>query len=447
VGSDSGEVADDRDRSLRERGQRALQALQHSLRASKDGGGQRLGAGVAAGRTVVRLPADGHGGKGAGAGDGAEDEGGDCAPRVALPALVARAAAHRRGVAVAGERGRSIRPGEKRERSPVQEQRVEILGGRSRRKVELRPLSRAELARQKKQLIAEAVEPITLRQYESQIQHYRDFCRKRGHFLYPASLEVVEDCTVSLMFSGYPTVAVNMWSAIAYYQQSAGFERPAKSAALKALHLKATKLAALGANKPRDIIPLECVRRFCGMKESETPRGIAAAALVTTGIRALLRCSELQRLKVEHITERDGMLLIDMGVRKNHKQRAAGIYLDPSKTGSLTCPVYWMKRHLAQRRADGAKGKDYVFPAARGGKASPAVISSLLDMVVRGAPECRDLNISTHSLRISGAVFLMMAGFSATEIQIMGDWKSDVYLRYLRTLGLAVKQASTGMGL
>ena len=67
-------------------------------------------------------------------------------------------------------------------------------------------------------------------------------------------------------------------------------------------------------------------------------------------------------------------------------------YLDPSKTGSLTCPVYWMKRHLAQRRADGAKGGDYVFPAARGGKASPAVISSLLDMVVRGAPECRDLN-------------------------------------------------------
>jgi site-specific recombinase XerD len=303
------------------------------------------------------------------------------------------------------------------------------------------------LAQQKKRLIAEAVEPITLRQYESQIQHYRDFCRKRGHFLYPASLEVVEDCTVSLMFSGYPTVAVNMWSAIAYFQQSAGFERPVKSAALKALHLKATKLAALGANKPRDIIPLVCVRRFCGTEESETPRGIAAAALVTTGIRALLRCSELQRLKVEHITERDGMLLIDMGVRKNHNQRAAGIYLDPSKTGSLTCPVYWMKRHLAQRRAEGAKGGDYVFPAARGGKASPAVISSLLDMVVRGAPECRNLNISTHSLRISGAVFLMMAGFSATEIQIMGDWKSDVYLRYLRTLGLAVKQASTGMGL
>ena len=179
-----------------------------------------------------------------------------------------------------------------------------------------------------------------------------------------------------------------MWSAIAYFQQSAGFERPVKSAALKALHLKATKLAALGANKPRDIIPLECVRRFCGMKESETPRGIAAAALVTTGIRALLRCSELQRLKVEHITERDGMLLIDESQATGSRNLPR-----PVKNWQLDVPSALDEETFGtERRADGAKGGDYVFPAARGGKASPAVISSLLDMVVRGAPECRDLN-------------------------------------------------------
>jgi hypothetical protein len=59
--------------------------------------------------------------------------------------------------------------------------------------------------------------------------------------LYPAALEVVEDCMVSLMFSDIRR-AVNVWSAIAYFQQNAGFDRPVKSAALKALHLKATKL-------------------------------------------------------------------------------------------------------------------------------------------------------------------------------------------------------------
>lgn len=165
------------------------------------------------------------------------------------------------------------------------------------------------------------------------------------------------------MFSGYPTVAVNMWSAIAYFQQSAGFERPVKSAALKALHLKATKLAALGANKPRDIIPLECVRRFCGMKESETPRGIAAAALVTTGIRALLRCSELQRLKVEHITERDGMLLIDESQATGSRNLPRPVKnwqldvpsaLDEETFGTETCR--WCKRR-GLCFSGGARGK------------------------------------------------------------------------------------------
>ena len=100
---------------------------------------------------------------------------------------------------------------------------------------------------------------------------------------------------------------------------------------------------------------------------AKTPQGIAAAALVTTGIRALLRCAEVQKLKLEHITEQDGMLVIDMGVRKNHKQRAAAIDVDRSQNGNLTCPVFWMKKHLAQRRAEGARGDDFVFPALRVG--------------------------------------------------------------------------------
>ena len=447
MGGDSPDVAGDRDRSLRERGERALQALQLALRTPENRRGKRSRAGMAERRAVVRVPTDGDGEQGADAGDGAEDESSDRATRVAISAMVARATANRSTVVSPGKSGGSIQQGTKRERSPVQEPRLDILGSRSRRRVDLKPLSQQELKEQKQKFVAEAIEPGTLRQYESQIAHYRDFCRRRGHYLYPASLDVVEDCTVSLMYSGFPSIAVNIWSAIAYFQQSLGFERPVKSAALKALHLKAAKLAALSAKKPRDTIPLVCIQRFCRSEVAKTPQGIAAAALVTTGIRALLRCAEVQKLKLEHITEQDGMLVIDMGVRKNHKQRAAAIYLDRSENGNMTCPVFWMKKHLAQRRAQGASSDDFVFPALRGGKASPATISALLDMVVRGAPECKNLNISTHSMRISGAVFLMMAGFSATEIQIMGDWKSDIYLRYLRTLGLAVKRASTGMGL
>ncbi len=41
-------------------------------------------------------------------------------------------------------------------------------------------------AAHKKKFVAKAIEPATLRQYESQIAHYRDFGRKRGHFLIPS---------------------------------------------------------------------------------------------------------------------------------------------------------------------------------------------------------------------------------------------------------------------
>ena len=40
--------------------------------------------------------------------------------------------------------------------------------------------------------------------------------------------------------------------------------------------------------------------------------------------------------------------------------------------------------------------------------------------------------LSGHSLRIGGATQLMAAGFDATVIKLMGRWKSDCYMAYLR---------------
>jgi hypothetical protein len=41
---------------------------------------------------------------------------------------------------------------------------------------------------------------------------------------------------------------------------------------------------------------------------------------------------------------------------------------------------------------------------------------------------------------------MMAAGCTAAEIQVMGDWKTQVFLRYLRTFGLAAKELSKLMG-
>ena len=58
--------------------------------------------------------------------------------------------------------------------------------------------------------------------------------------------------------------------------------------------------------------------------------------------------------------------MLDMRIRKNHKQRAAPIFLDPSTSGTGTCPVAWLTRHLDNRRKQGATPEDDVFTAKRG---------------------------------------------------------------------------------
>ena len=104
-----------------------------------------------------------------------------------------------------------------------------------------------------------------------------------------------------------------------------------------------------------------------------------------------------------------------------------------------------MRRHLDFRLAQGAKPDDFVFTSKFGKIISYNTITEILQQVLKCGPYSH-LVVSSHSMRITGAVMMMMAGFDNLKIQIMGDWKSDIFLRYLRTIGIAAEQATTRMG-
>ena len=42
------------------------------------------------------------------------------------------------------------------------------------------------------------------------------------------------------------------------------------------------------------------------------------------------------------------------------------------------------------------------------------------------------MNLSGHSLRIGGATEALIGGMTELQIRVMGDGKSDAYMRYLR---------------
>jgi site-specific recombinase XerD len=316
------------------------------------------------------------------------------------------------------------------------------LGGRTQKPVITRP----EIKRLKKEYVDSALEQSTIASYSSLISQYENFCAMAMCVPWPASMEKIEDCSTWMMYSGIPSSVTNLWSAVKFFQSMNGFaELPPKSEVLKKLHVKAQKLAAASAKPLRDPLPIDAIVKFCNSKSSSDFKFVSDAALITVGCRALLRYNEIAKLRIKDVTMQGQLLKLDLGTRKNHKERAPPIFIEKSDNLTNSCPVLWMQRHLDILRMKGAKPDDFLFTSKMGKQISNADVGSIVKEVAR-VGNCGHLTLSSHSMRITGAVMMMMAGFDDLQIQLMGDWKSMIFLRYLRTIGIAARKATTRMG-
>jgi integrase len=299
----------------------------------------------------------------------------------------------------------------------------------------------------KKALIEEAIEPSTKAQYNSTKKNFETFCISQGKPAWPADLTVVEDYTAMLIYEGKPGAALNAWSGIKHVNCAVkGHKEILKSHDLKRLHTKAQKNLAKTGSKYRDPIPLELIRQFCNRNYNSSDEYTQmCCVLIVVGIRALLRGGELAALKWKHIKFQDGMMVIDLGVRKNKKLKAEPLWIDPSQHKE-TCPVRLMRR-WKQRQSSKKLGskEDHVFRSRHGKAITYDIIKEIIQKVT-GKNSFDKNNFKSHSLRITGAVLMMRAGKTPLEIQLMGNWKSDAFLRYLRTFVLAADGLTTQMG-
>ena len=58
---------------------------------------------------------------------------------------------------------------------------------------------------------------------------------------------------------------------------------------------------------------------------------------------------------------------------------------------------------------------------------------------------CNNIRINTHSFRIGGATALSVAGYSDSQIQIIGRWNSNCFVRYLRLSSNYVSESAQKM--
>ena len=289
--------------------------------------------------------------------------------------------------------------------------------------------------------------------YRTRLRHYVRFCRQMRFAALPFNIDVVELFVTSLSFSvstktikiylsgiqtmaklaGYRGVGLSDMPTLPYLIQGirriqgSRFRRPRRSP------MTFTHLRQL----------VGWVRRSHG--EHDSCMLVAATTLAFFG---LLRVSEYTSPTTSRYDPEWHLLVSDVTV--NAVRRLAYVRIKASKTdpfresaivrvgvsGSELCPVSALVRYLRVRRR--GVGPLFVFRDGRflTRRHMVSLIGSALGVGV---------NLNTHSFRIGGASALANAGVPAYQIQLIGRWKSDAFLEYIRLSDSYVSETAARM--
>jgi hypothetical protein len=157
-------------------------------------------------------------------------------------------------------------------------------------------------------------------------------------------------------------------------------------------------------------------------------------AMLLTAFFGLLRLSEY--------VGRYALLLSDISVSNSEvvlvfrnfkfKQDHLPVSLRLPAVGGEFCPVAVMSAYLVLRRAISGS-RDQLFVFASGLPVSSRFFVGWFRRCVRAAlPSDRAAKIRSHSLRIGGATDAMLRGLSELQVQHLGRWRSNAFLRYIR---------------
>ena len=289
--------------------------------------------------------------------------------------------------------------------------------------------------------------------YAYQWARFVEFMAAEGHRPLPAReedvllfLERLDELMVVLS-------AGNALAAITAYHLDAGMPSPVSALVRRAASGLARRAAArrLDEGEHRDRLPFE-VHFLWEWAEMPTEERLRRRSwqrdltLAVLGFRAMRRPGELGALKLRDVrfVSRD---VLEVTVRKSKtRQVGAPRRVAIDAVGGMLCPVRLVRDWIALRRGQGALEGDPLFLGDKGGTLSTAAISSVVKRMAEWAGAYPEW-YSGHSLRIGGATTAALGGLSTAQICAIGDWRSDAFLLYLRSIGAARAAASRKMGL
>ena len=146
-----------------------------------------------------------------------------------------------------------------------------------------------------------------------------NYCVTLGLTPWPPEPETIEGFMAWLIHSGRPRSLKGAYTAINYELSKRRLPSlgTKKSMVLKQLERTAEKEMVLNGAKPRDAFLASMAKHFCEHMDPSNRLDVQTAAVLTIGIRGLLRAGEIMGLRFKHIKTHLGYTTLEFDTRKN----------------------------------------------------------------------------------------------------------------------------------
>jgi len=253
----------------------------------------------------------------------------------------------------------------------------------------------------------------------------------------------------------YATIKLKL-AAVRSAMMEEGYPNPLEGKFTLDRHLKGMKTMR-GATNAKEPLPMEAFRNILEQTRGAPLMVRAAALACVTGAFWLLRISEvagrdksymepfiLQRCDVTFYTQGklsawdrpdvDAVELHIRGSKTDQKQQSCHRVQEASGDPVL-CPVKCMVEWftLTEGSAIPSNAPLFSVPKGREGLEWEVLTRDVATLLIKGAAADCGMDtglVGTHSIRISGATALLLAGVPPAVVQIIGRWASNAFIGY-----------------
>jgi len=255
----------------------------------------------------------------------------------------------------------------------------------------------------------------------------------------------------------YSTIKIKLY-AIRAATMDEGFPNPLENKPTLARHMKGIK-ALRGATDSKEPLPPEAFRNILRQTEGRPILLRAAALAIVIGFFFLLRISEFAArdkwymevfilLRQDVTFFQNGQLCawdhplvdaVELHIRgsKTDQRKQGCRRMQQASGDSILCPVRCMVEWFALTEGSAIPSNAPLFsiPQGRDGLEWRVLTRETVTLLMKGAAvDCglKPKHVATHSIRISGATALLIAGVPAEVVKIMGRWISNAFIGYTR---------------